>query len=861
MPANTIKDTIHIQEMYQDYFLEYASYVITDRAVPYLNDGLKPVQRRILHSLHELDDGRFHKAANVIGNTMKYHPHGDAAIRDAMVNIAQKGLMIETQGNWGDHVTGDAAAAPRYVECKLSKFALEVGFNKRTTKWQSSYDGRNQEPTALPIKFPLLLAQGAEGIAVGLATKILPHNFLELLDCCIKILKKEDFILYPDFPTGGFVDVSNYNDGQSGGKIKIRAKIETTKTKSLIIREIPYGTTTVGLMESIVTANEKGKIKIRRIEDNTAKDVEIIIYLSPGAEPEKVIDALYAFTDCEVSISPNCCVIKDKHPAFIGVSEMLRQNVKDTVALLKAELLIRQHDLEEKWHFRSLEQIFIEERIYRKIETCKTWDAIIKVIRQGLEPFKKKFIREVTDDDITKLTEIRIKRISRFDAMKAEEEMISLEKGIAEVKKYLRNLTKFAISWYENIIQKYGKGKERKAKIQQFEEISRADVILSNLKVFYDKKTGFIGTSVRADNSVSDCSKLDDIIVFTEEGFMVVTKVAAKTYVGKNIIYAAKFDKTNSHIIYNMVYRDGRIGPSYVKRFSVGGVTRDKQYALTKGKDNSRVFYFSLSPRQTSEKVLVKLVPKPRIKKEFTVKLSDYEVKGRGSGGNIITKYSVKSVRLIKGTASEIPAEPEQQKPGSQKPSDSTTNTQEATPPSTTHKKGSSKTVYWDTKNKQIGFKVKGEEVCKLEKDDHILLLYDDGSYITYKGQDCLEVGDGILFMDKWDSKQVFTVVYIDGGSYALYGKKFQITSITEEKYYYYISDYEDSKLKFLTAHENPIVDVELKIIKGGKNKPMTVFLDDENYPTRKASHMGTRITTREVKNVKPSKKNQLSFL
>ncbi len=866
--SNDIKETLHIQEMYEDYFLEYASYVITDRAVPYLDDGLKPVQRRILHSLFELDDGRFHKAANVIGNTMKYHPHGDAAIRDALVNLAQKELLIETQGNWGDPITGDAAAAPRYVECKLSKFALEVAFNRKTTQWQNSYDGRNREPVVLPVKFPLLLTQGAEGIAVGLATKIMPHNFIELIQACIKILKKEDFQIFPDFLTGGTADISNYNDGKQGGKVKVRATIETTKKKALIIREVPYGTTTGSLIESIISANNKGKIKIKRIEDNTAKNVEIVVYLPPGTDPDKTIDALYAFTDCEVTLSPNCCVIRGKHPKFVGVSEMLRENVKDTVALLKQELLIRQAELEELWHMRSLERIFIEERIYRKIEKCQTWESILKTIRKGLEPFTKTFIREVTDDDITHLTEIRIKRISAFDAKRAQEELISLEKALAEVKRNLRNLTSVTINYYENILKKYGKGKERRTKIDTIESISVSEVILSNLKVFYDKKAGFVGTSVRADKYIGDCSKLDDILIFTEDGSMVVTRVSEKTYVGKNIIYAAKFEKNNQHIIFNMIYRDGRMGPVYLKRFAVGGITRDKQYILSKSKENSKVFHLSISPRETSEIAKVILVPKPRIKKEFEVKFNDYDVKGRGSGGNIITKYAVRRVKTIEAPA--IPVAPANgslpEQPTMMPRADKSNST---TPPDTRKEvaakglpsKPKGKPVFWDTKNNLVGFSVKGTKICYLEEGDWLLLLYDDGSYITYKAADTLEIGDGILYIDRWSSDTIFSAVYVDGKTSNVHGKRFQITSLTDEKYFYFISDYEESRLLFFTASQTPTVDILFKAKRGAGAKPQTVFLDEKSVPVRKVSHLGTVLTDREVKTVKMSKKNQLSLL
>ena len=646
MAGNTLKEHIpHVQDMYKEYFLDYASYVITDRAVPHLADGLKPVQRRILHSLREEEDGRFHKVANIIGQTMKYHPHGDAAIGDALVNLGQKNLLIDTQGNWGDPMTGDSAAAPRYIETKLSKFALEVAFNPATTSWQRSYDGRNLEPIILPMKFPLVLAQGAEGIAVGLATKILPHNFCELIKCCIAVLKKEKYKLLPDFPTGGLADCSNYNDGQSGGKIKVRARIVQVDARTLAITEIPFGTTTGSLIDSIVTANDKGKIKIKRIEDKTAKNVDIVVHLPTGADADKAIDAMYAFTDCETSLSPNCCVIFENKPVFLGVTELLELSVQNTVKLLKSELEIRNHDLSEKWHFKSLEKVFIEERIYRQIEKCETWEAIIDTIDKGLRPFRKQFVRDVTVEDITRLTEIRIKRISRFDGFKADEEMIALQKEIAETEKNLKGLTRYAVAYYENLLSKYGKGRERKTKISRFDAIDASDVILSNLKVYMDRENGFVGTSVRDGELIGDnFSTLDEIIAFKEDGTFAVTKVGDKNFVGNKILSAAKFDRNDDKTVYNMLYRDGRGGNILAKRFQVGGITRDKQYDLTKGSPQSKVWYLEKQPEGLADKVIIHLVPQPRIKTEVPLNFEDFEVKGRGTNGNIVTQHAVKKV-------------------------------------------------------------------------------------------------------------------------------------------------------------------------------------------------------------------------
>lgn len=649
--SNTLKPSIpHVQDMYKEYFLEYASYVITDRAVPHLHDGLKPVQRRILHALREEEDGRFHKVANIIGQTMKYHPHGDAAIGEALVGMGQRDLLVDTQGNWGDPVTGDSAAAPRYIEAKLSKFALEAAFNPAITTWQRSYDGRNLEPVTLPMKFPLVLAQGTEGIAVGLATKILPHNFCELLNACIAVLKKEKFKLLPDFPTGGLADCSAYNDGQSGGRVKVRAKISIEDDRTLAITEVPYGVTTASLIESIVSANEKGKIKVKRIEDKTAANVEILVHLPPGSDPQKSMDALYAFTSCEVSISPNCCVIFENKPVFLGVSELLELSVRHTLNLLRAELEIKRKELQEKWHFKSLEQIFIEEKIYRKLETAETSEAIFATVHKGLAPFRAKFIREVTDEDVKRLIEIPIRRISRYDAKKADEEMMALDKAIKETEKHLKNLTPYAISWYEGLLAKYGKGRERKTKLPRggFETIDAAEVILSNLKVYMDREGGFVGTGIRGGELVGDdFSALDEVIAFKEDGTFVVTKVSDKTFVGQKILRVEKFDRSENAPVYNLLYRDGRGGALMAKRFQVGGITRDKQYDLTKGAAQSKVFYLEAQPEKGADKVIIHHQTAPRIKPTLNLSFEDYPVKPRGTQGVIVTKHAVKKVERV----------------------------------------------------------------------------------------------------------------------------------------------------------------------------------------------------------------------
>ncbi|NNL09897.1 MAG: DNA gyrase/topoisomerase IV subunit A, partial [Croceitalea sp.] len=633
--------------MYKDWFLDYASYVILERAVPAIEDGFKPVQRRIMHALKELDDGRYNKVANVVGHTMQYHPHGDASIGDAMVQIGQKDLLIDTQGNWGNILTGDGAAASRYIEARLSKFALEVVFSPKITDWQLSYDGRKKEPVNLPVKFPLLLAQGAEGIAVGLSTKILPHNFNELIDASINHLKGKKFTIFPDFPTAGIIDVTNYNDGLRGGKIRVRAKIENFDKNTLVIREIPYGTNTSSLIDSILKANDKGKIKIKKIEDNTAAEVEILIHIPSGISPDKTIDALYAFTACESSISPLGCIIEDNKPIFMGMTEMLKRSTDHTVELLKAELEIQLNELEEQWHFASLERIFIENRIYRDIEEEDTWEGVIAAIDKGLKPHTKHLKRAVTEEDIVRLTEIRIKRISKFDIDKAKQQIETLEDKILETKNYLNNLIDFAIDYFKGLKSKYGKGRERKSEIRIFDDIEATKVVIRNTKLYVNRDEGFVGTSLRKDEYVADCSDIDDIIVFTKDGKMQVTKVDAKTFVGKNIMHVAIFKKRDKRTIYNMIYKDGRGGPSYIKRFNVTSITRDKIYDLTNGKASSEVLYFSANPNGEAEVVTVHLRQSGSIKKlKWDIDFADVLIKGRASKGNIVTKYSVKRIEL-----------------------------------------------------------------------------------------------------------------------------------------------------------------------------------------------------------------------
>lgn len=648
----------HVDDMFSEWFLDYASYVILERAVPHANDGLKPVQRRILHSMKELEDGRYNKVANVIGNTMKYHPHGDASIGDAMVQLGQKDLLIDMQGNWGNTLTGDSAAAARYIEARLSKFALDIVFNPKTTRWLSSYDGRNKEPETLPVKFPLLLAQGAEGIAVGLSCKILPHNFIELLDGCIALLRKKKPEIVPDFPTGGIADASEYNNGKRGGRVKVRARIEKRKKNLLAIKELPFGKTTTSLIDSILSANDKGKIKISRVEDNTADVVEILVYLPSGVDAETAEQALYAFTDCELSVSTNICVIENEKPHFFSAADLLYLATEKTRELLKLELEIQLGELEEKWHFSSLEKIFIEKRIYRRIEEEETWEGVIATVDKGLKPYKKLFKREITEDDILRLLEIKIKRISKFDAFKADELIKNLEDAIEETLKNLKYLTKYAIKWFTELKKKYGKGRERKTELASFQKVVAQDVVIANETLYVDKKEGFAGTSMKKDEAICKCSTLDDIIAINQEGKLTVSKVSPKAFFGKNIMHIDIFNRAEPKALtYCMVYRDGRTGPTLVKHFTTGGVTRDKEYDLTKGKPGSRVFYISCYATEGGEPdaVKVNLKPAPRLRKtEEEIFFKDVPVRGRGTGGNIVTKNSVRNVvRMTKAAREE----------------------------------------------------------------------------------------------------------------------------------------------------------------------------------------------------------------
>ncbi len=771
--VETTETITRVTGMYKDWFLEYASYVILERAVPGINDGFKPVQRRIMHSMKDLDDGRYNKVANIVGHTMQYHPHGDASIADAMVQLGQKELLIDMQGNWGNTLTGDRAAASRYIEARLSKFALDVVFNPKTTEWQASYDGRKKEPVNLPVKFPLLLAQGAEGIAVGLSTKILPHNFIELIDASIKYLKGRSFSILPDFLTGGIADFSNYNDGKRGGKVRVRAKISQLDKKTLVITEIPFGTTTSTLIDSIVKANEKGKIKIKKIEDNTAANVEILVHLPPNISPDKTIDALFAFTNCENSISPLCCIIDDNKPRFIGVTEMLKTSTDYTIHLLKRELEIQLYELEEQWHFASLERIFIENRIYRDIEEQETWKGVIKAIDIGLQPHIKHLKRAITEEDIVRLTEIRIKKISKFDLDKATQFIEGLEDKIAKVKEYLENLITYAIDYFKRLKSTYGKDKERKTEIRSFHDIVATKVVIRNTKLYVNREEGFIGTSLRKDEYITDCSDIDDIIVFRKDGKMIVSKVASKTFVGKDIIHIAIFKKKDTRTVYNMMYRDGKSGASYMKRFAVTGVTRDKEYDLTTGKSNSLVHYFTANPNGEAEAVTVLLRAVGSIKKlKWDIDFSDLAVKGRGVRGNTITKFAIRKVEFKSSGVSTL------------KP----------------------RKIWFDDAVQRLNVDSRGELLGEFRAEDKILIANQSGKIKAVTPDLQMHFEDDMIVLEKWKPNKPIAVLYYDGEKERYYIKRFLIE--TEDKEEVFISDHSKSQLEIIVVDYRPIAEV-----------------------------------------------------
>lgn len=774
---------ILIDGMYENWFLDYASYVILERAIPSIEDGLKPVQRRILHAMKEMDDGRFNKVANVIGQTMQYHPHGDAAIGEAMVNMGQKDLLIETQGNWGDNRTGDSAAAARYIEARLSKFALEIAFNAQTTKWQLSYDGRKREPINLPMKFPLLLAQGVEGIAVGLSTKILPHNFCELIDASIKHLRGEDFELFPDFLTGGMIDVANYNEGAKGSKVRVRATIEELDKKTLIIKDVPYGVTTGSLMDSIVKANDNGKIKIKKVVDNTAKDVEIQVQLAPGVSPDITIDALYAFTDCEVSVSPNACVIIQDKPHFLSVKEILRTCTMQTRELLKWELEIKKAELEDKWHFSSLEKIFIENRIYRDIEECVTWEAVIEAIDSGLEPFKKLLRRIVTKDDIIRLTEIKIKRISKFDSFKADELIKALEAEMEQVAHHLANLTKYTIAYYNNLLKKYGAGRERKTIIKGFDTIEAANVAIANEKLYVNRTEGFVGFGIKKDEYVGDCSNLDDVLVIRKDGKFIVTKVSDKAFVGKNILHVAVWKKNDDRTAYNLLYLDGKSGYTYAKRFNISGITRDKEYDLTKGEANSKILYLTANPNSESEVVTVYLTPgSPAKKKVFDFDFAEIAIKGRGSQGNIACKYPIKRILFKSKGASSL----------------------------------GGRFIWFDETIGRINTDGRGRKLGSFDSGDLILTIKRDGAYELTDFELTNRYDPTKLFhIGKFKPQKPITAIHYNPGSKLHYVKRFLIETTTINKDFVFISEDKNAALLYASVADTPTIQLVTKSLKG----------------------------------------------
>ena len=801
--------------MYKDWFLDYASYVILERAVPCVEDGFKPVQRRIMQSMKDLDDGRYNKVANIVGHTMQYHPHGDASIADAMVQIGQKDLLIDTQGNWGNILTGDRAAASRYIEARLSKFALDVIFNPKVTNWQSSYDGRRKEPINLPVKFPLLLAQGAEGIAVGLSTKILSHNFNELIDASIKYLKNKRFTLYPDFINGGIADFTNYNDGKRGGKVRVRAKINIVDKSTLLISELPYSTTTTSLIDSIIKSNDKGKIKIKKIDDNTSSKVEILIHLPSGISPDKTIDALYAFTNCEVSISPLSCIIENNKPCFLGVSEILIKSTDNTVNILKKELEIRLQELEDQWHNFSLERIFIENKIYRNIEKEETWEGVLRAIRDGITPFTKILKREVTNDDIARLTEIKIKRISKFDIDKAKEKIENLEDQISVVKANLGNLIEFAISYFTRLKKDYSSDKNRRTEIKVFDDVDVKKVVMRNTKLYVNREEGFIGTSLRRNEYVCDCSDIDDVIVFTDNCNMMVTKVASKTFIGKNIIHVAVFKKKDVRTIYNMVYRDGDKAFNYIKRFAVSGITRDKLYALSSSKKPSLVKYFSANPNGEAEKITINLRQNAKIKKlKWDVDFSDVMIKGRGTRGNILTKNTIKNVELKEKGVSTL------------KP----------------------RKIWFDETVQKLNVDGRGELLGEFRGDDKILVVSQSGSLKIILPELSTHFNDDMIVLEKWIPKKPISAIYFDGKKEKYFAKRFLAENKNKEEVF--ISENKGSFLELISTDWKPVFELVFIKLRNKDQRPNQRIVFEEFISVKGIKAQGNQLTPHKIKQV-----------
>ena len=801
--------------MYKDWFLDYASYVILERAVPAIEDGFKPVQRRILQSMKDLDDGRYNKVANIVGHTMQYHPHGDASIADAMVQIGQKDLLIDTQGNWGNILTGDRAAASRYIEARLSKFALDVVFNPKTTEWQASYDGRRKEPVNLPVKFPLLLAQGAEGIAVGLSTKVMPHNFIELVEASIKHLSGKRFTILPDFATGGIADFTNYNDGLRGGKVRCRARISQLNKNTLVITEVPFGTTTSSLIDSILKANDKGKIKVKKIEDNTAADVEILIHLPSGISPDKTIDALFAFTNCETSISPLGCVIENNKPLFVGVSEMLRQSTDHTAALLKLELEIKLNELEEQWHFAFLERIFIENRIYRDIEEEETWEGVIAAIDRGLQPHIQHLKRPVTKEDIARLTEIKIKRISKFDIDKAQQKIEALEAQIEEVKSHLSNLINYAISYFKRLKIDYGKGKERKTEIKVFDDVDVTKVVIRNTKLYVNRVEGFVGTGMRREEYVCDCSDIDDIIVFTKSGTMMVTKVDTKTFIGKNILHVAVFKKKDARTIYNMIYKDGKGGATFIKRFAVTSITRDKAYDLTKGKPQTNVLYFSANPNGEAEIVSVLLRQVGSIKKlKWDIDFAAIMIKGRASKGNLVTKHAVKRIELKEKGVSTL------------KP----------------------RKIWFDDTIQRINVDGRGDLIGEFRGEDRLLIITQSGNLKTIIPDVSTHFSEDMIVLEKWMPFKPISVVYFDGAKEKYFVKRFLVENENKEEVF--ISSHAKSRLEIVSTDWRPVVDITFSKDRGRERKPNQSIDIEQFIAVKGINALGNQLSKLKVNQI-----------
>ena len=805
---------IRVSGMYKDWFLDYASYVILERAVPSIEDGFKPVQRRILHSMKDLDDGRFNKVANIVGHTMQYHPHGDASISDAMVQIGQKDLLIETQGNWGNILTGDRAAASRYIEARLSKFANEVSFSPKITKWQLSYDGRRKEPVNLPVKFPLLLAQGGEGIAVGLSTKILPHNFVELIDASIKCLKNKKIVLYPDFPTSGIMDVTNYNDGLRGGRVKVRAKITQVNKNTLVITQIPFSTTTSTLIDSILKANEKGKIKIKRIEDNTANEVEILVHLPNGVSPDKSIDGLYAFTSCETSISPLGCVIENNKPLFIGVSEILKKSTEKTKELLRLELEYKKSDYENQWHYASLERIFIENRVYRLIENEDTWEGVIKTIDNGLKPFIKDLKRPVVEEDITRLTEIKIKRISKFDIEKAILKIKTIEEELEKIKFNLNNLTDFAIDYFKRLKEVYGKSRKRKTEIRVFDDVDAKKVVVKNSKLYVNREEGFIGTSIRRDEFVQDCSDIDDIIVFTEDGKMIVTKIDKKKFVAKNIIHLAVFKRKDKRTVYNLIYRDGKKGTSYIKRFFVTGITRDKVYDLTRGTKDSKILYFTSNPNGEAETVNVILRQTGSIKKlKWELDFADLVIKGRGSKGNIVSKYTINKIEFKEHGLSTL------------KP----------------------RKIWFDETVQRLNVDSRGELLGEFKSDDKLLIILQNGILKTIKPDVNMHFPDNMVSLEKWIPEKPISAVYYNGIKERYFVKRFLAGQQNNDQKF--IPDGSKIQLEMISTDWKPVIELSFsKTAKASRENEIKNIEDLISVKGIKA--IGNQLSSFKIKNI-----------